>query len=311
MRRASRDVALVIPSLGANSLDRCLDAVERLEPSPQRIVVAVSGSAAPSPRAGVEMVRSKRRLGFAAAVNLGFARAGEGCGRLAILNDDALPPPHWLEVLGDALDVDDRLAAVQGTVTDARGDLVDGRGIAFDRWWLPVQVGRGLPALDEQRGDRGTIVAASGTAVLLRTDALAAASSGELAPFDPAFGSYHEDVDLGLRLARIGWRAAWVGGAPVLHVGSASGSGMRWRHPWWLLANRWRAVAGNLTPRAFLAGLPHMLRGDLRATRTLLRSNPRAPVAQAAVALALPAIVLASWRRTTPGRRLTALPAVP
>jgi GT2 family glycosyltransferase len=303
----------VIPSLGAASLGRCLDAVHRLEPPPRRVVVALSGPSpsAPPTRSPVELVRSERPLGFAAAVNLGFARAASGCERLAVLNDDALPPPDWLEVLDAALEADDRLAAVQGTITDADGDFVDGRGIELDRWGLPVQVDRGEPIREECDSVRRDALAVSGTAALLRADALAQASCGRMTPFDPAFGSYHEDLDLGLRLRRLGWRAAWVGGAAVRHIGSASGARMHWRHPWWLLANRWRAVAGNLTRRALVHELPRLLRGEVRAIRTLARSNPRAPVVAAGVAFAWPGLVAAAWRRSTPGQRLTALPDTP
>lgn len=306
----ARAIAVVIPSLGTGSLDACLDAVRSLEPAPARVIVVLSGGAELAPRAGIEVARSARKLGFAAATNLGIAQAVQNAGRIALLNDDALPPPHWLEALGDTLDRDLRLAAVQGTLTDAGGRVVDGRGITFDRWALPVQVDRGLPVTGEDRTPR-PVLAVSGTAALWRTEALAAVSTGAIAPFDPAFGSYHEDLDLGLRLRRLGWRSAWVGGAPVRHLGSASGAAMRWRHPWWILANRWRALAGNLAAGALLGALPRLLRGELRALRTLSRSNPRAPVVAAAVAAAWPWLVVAGWRRSTPGRRLAALPELP
>jgi hypothetical protein len=136
-------------------------------------------------------------------------------------------------------------------------------------------------------------------------------STGTARPFDTQFGSYHEDLDLGLRLARLGWKASWVGGAPALHEGSVSSSTMRWRHPWWLLVNRWRALAGNLTPRAFFRALPRMIRGDLRAVNTLARDNPRSfPVAVAA-AIVWPALVTRGLMRATPGPRLAALPDAP
>jgi GT2 family glycosyltransferase len=307
LRAAAPAIAVVIPSLGTGSLDACLDAVRSLEPAPARVIVVLSGGAELEPRAGIEVTRSARALGFAAATNLGIAMAARDAGRIALLNDDALPPPHWLEALGEALDRDPRLAAVQGTLTDAGGHTVDGRGITLDRWALPVQVDRGLPATGEDRALR-PVLAVSGTAALLRSEALAEVSTGAIAPFDPAFGSYHEDLDLGLRLWRLGWRSAWVGGAPARHLGSASGAAMRWRHPWWLLANRWRALAGNLAAGALLGLLPRLLRGELRALRTLSRSNPRAPAVATAVAAAWPWLVVAGLRRATPGQRLAALP---
>ena len=308
-RPAAPAIAVVIPSLGRGALEDSLHAVRALQPAPARVIVVVSGGAALAPRPGLEIVRSERTLGFAAACNLGFAAARD-FDRVAILNDDALPPPRWLEVLNGALDGDPALAAVQGTVTDADGRIVDGRGITLDRWALPVQVDRGLPVNGERTALR-PVLAVSGTAALWRATALAAASTGVMAPFDPAFGSYHEDLDLGLRLQRLGWRSAWVGGAPARHLGSASGAAMRWRHPWWILANRWRALAGNLSAAALLGSLPRLLRGELRAVRTLTRANLRAPLVAVAAAAAWPWLVVAGWRRTTQGRRLAGLPEAP
>jgi GT2 family glycosyltransferase len=136
----------------------------------------------------------------------------------------------------------------------------------------------------------------------LRLEALRQATLQRGGIFDPQFDCYHEDLDLGLRLLRLSWQASWVGGASVRHLGSASGPSLRWRHPWWVLANRWRALAGNLKVGALLGDLP-------RAVRTLQRSNPRVPAVAAAVAISLPAMIGRAWLRKTPGPRLTSLPA--
>jgi len=296
--------ALVIPSLGSPHLAACLEAVAALSPPPQPVVVVLSGHhASRTCPEGVQVVRRAQRLGFAAAVNAGLAQLPEDGERVALLNDDALPDPSWLARLEAALADDGGLAAVQGTVRDATGERVDGRGIALDRCGLPVQVDRGAPCEPEPAAPRA-LLAVSGTAALLRVAALRQA---ELAPgviFDPRFGSFHEDLDLGLRLARLGWRSAWVPDAACRHLGSATASGLRWRHPWWVLANRWRALAGNLAPAALARALPRLARGELRAVHTLLRHNPRAAGVGLAVALAAPFLVASALARRSPGPRL-------
>ena len=299
---------IVIPTLGGPHLRSCLDAVAALDPSPERIVVVVSGSASvPEHSSSIEVISNEGRLGFAAAVNAGINALGNDVERVALLNDDAIPPPGWLGPLEAALDADPALAAVQSTVTNTLGAAIDGRGINLDDVALPIQVDRGSSPVPEPAQPR-FVIAVSGTASLYRVRALRESALADGAILDPRFGSYHEDFDLGLRMRRLGWRAAWVPGAGPSHVGSATGHDLTWRHPWWLLTNRWRALAGNLTPAAFFTALPTLFRGELRAIRTLARTNPRVmPTAAAALAY-LPWIVIRSLGRPSPGPRLTALP---
>jgi len=300
--------ALVIPTLGGSHLAHCLDAVAELDPAPSQVVVIASGGEnGPVVPSEVELVVSERRLGFAEAANTGFASIASSCDRMALLNDDAVPAPDWLEPLERALDANAALSAVQGTVTDAVGATVDGRGITLDRFGLPIQVDRGATPAPEA-ADAKPVLAVSGTASLFRTTALSEASLADGAIFDPVFGSYHEDLDLGLRLRRLGWSAAWVPGAWTSHVGSATSRRHGWRHPWWVLTNRWRALAGNLTAGALAAALPRLLRGELRALRTLARGNARVLVAALPALGYLPFLAVHGLRRPSAGPRLTALP---
>jgi GT2 family glycosyltransferase len=307
-RGAGASTAVVIPSLGAPTLGSCLEAVAELNPQPHTVLVVLSGGAPVPPRPiDIRVVESRPRLGFSAAVNLAFTELDGKVDRIAVLNDDALPPSDWLTVLGGTLDDDPALAAVQGTIADGGGAVVDGRGIEFDRWGLPVQVDRGR-RLDADPDGPHAVLAVSGTAALFRLEALRRAAVDPGPVFDPRFGSYHEDLDLGLRLHRLGWTAAWTGGAASRHLGSSSGRQLRWRHPWWLLANRWRALAGNLSASALIRAMPRLIRGELRAIHTLSRSNPRATPVAAAVLLSLPAVVVSGWRRKTAGPRLAEIP---
>jgi len=300
-------IPVVVPTLGAPTLAACLEAVASQDPAAGPILVVASGPvAAVEPGPAVEILRSSRRLGFAAAVNRGLRAAG-GAPVVAVLNDDAVPAPGWLAALHRGLAAAPRAAAVQGTVTDAEGGLVDGRGIALDSYGLPIQVDRGRPTAPEPVRPARRL-AVSATACLYRSEALRAAALLPGTVFDEAFGSYHEDLDLGLRLGRLGWESLWVPDAPCRHLGSVSGSKLTWRHPWWLLANRWRALAGNFRTAALIRALPRLLRGELRALRTLGRGNPRAPSAGLAVAACWPWLLAAGMARRTPGPRLNALP---
>ena len=299
--------ALVIPTLGGPRFESCLEAVANLDPAPDAVVAVLSGGASePEVDSAVEIRHSTERLGFARAVNEGIRALPSDVEAVAVLNDDADPEPEWLGALGAVLAADPGLAAVQGTALDGGGSLIDGRGIELDRWGLPVQIDRGK----ELSGEEGTraVVAVSGTACLFRMRALRDTAMSGLEIFDERFDCYHEDLDLGLRLMRMGWRSAWTGGARVRHLASATGPSFRWRHPWWILANRWRALAGNLSRDALLTSLARLYRGELRAVRTLLRDNPRAVPTAVGVSLALPYLITSGWRRRTSGKRLAGLP---
>ncbi len=257
------------------------------------------------------MILDDHRLGFAAAVNRGIRAVAAETPFIALLNDDAEPSPQWLETLVSALKNHHHLSAVQGTVIDADDPpLVDGRGLSLDHLGLPIQVERGTEPDDGKRciEDR---LGVSATACLYRSKALEAVRFKNESVFDEAFDCYHEDTDLALRMVRLDLRSAWVPGAPCLHLGSASGNKRTWRHPWWILANRWRALAGNLSPLAFGLNFPRFFRGELRAVRTLTRRNKRAFPVSILVLAALPLIKVKGWLRSTPGPRLRRLPAGP
>jgi GT2 family glycosyltransferase len=305
-------VAVVIPSLGAPSLIQCLAALEAQSRQPDRIIVVLSGSADP-PRVGsaVTWFRCAERLGFAAAVNQGIRALPSDVSFVALLNDDAEPAPSWLGTLLSALKDNDALTAVQGTVvTTDNPPVVDGRGLAFDRLGLPVQVDRGMAPDDGIRKLENRL-GVSATAAIFRRKDLDAVRLKDGSILDETFDSYHEDTDLALRLLRLGLETAWVPGASCRHLGSASGRRRSWRHPWWILANRWRALAGNLTPIAFGLSFPRLIAGEVRAVRTLARTNPRAIPVAFLVLVSLPFLKIQGWLRQTPGPRLHRLPLDP
>lgn len=301
--------ALVLPSLGALSLESCLQAIEALEPPPDEVLVVLSGEASQKTSTRIfSALRFPERLGFTSAVNAGISAVLSRADFVGLLNDDALPEPRWLGQLTHAFGADPMLAAVQGTVTDADGEMVDGRGILINRWGLAEQVDRGRPA-EPEPGLPEDRMAVSATAAFFRAQALRDSALDGGAILDPSFDSYHEDVDLGLRLARLGWRSRWIPGARCRHLGSSTGLRLPWRHPWWLLANPWRVVAGNFRPMSALRILPGTAWGELRALPRLSRQNPRTLLVALGVAVALPGLLANGWRRTTPGPRLASLPA--
>jgi len=139
-------VAAVVPTVGASPhLGRCLEA---LRAEGVETVVVHQGAGEPpedARRLADRLLRLPENLGFAAATNLGIAAtAGD---YVATVNDDAVVEPGWAAALVAALDADPGAAAAQGTnLRLADPAHLDGRGLAWNRWWQAVQVGHGEPA---------------------------------------------------------------------------------------------------------------------------------------------------------------------
>lgn len=267
-----RRVSAVVPTAGGSPLlGRCLAALSRDGGDALELVVVVQGEAAAlTAAAGAgasevlgladRVLRLPANRGFAAATNHGVAAAGGDY--VATVNDDALVEPGWLAALVAALDADPQAAAAQGTnlVLD-RPTVVDGQGLAWNRWWQAVQVGRGgapPPAGEPPR----EVFGVSATAALYRRAALDAVAAAPGRPFDERLGAYYEDVDLACRLRRAGWRALSVPAARALHAGSLTGGAMPRRRLAWIYGNRW-AVAARWLGRGFPRALAAMAARDL------------------------------------------------
>ena len=203
-------------------------------------------------------------LGFAAGTNLGFAASASPF--VATVNDDAVVRPGWCQAILGALAADPRAVAAQGV--NLRLDdpaTVDGAGLAWNRWWQAVQLGRGTPAPAEG-AEPHEVFGVSATAAVYRRAALAGvrrlAGAGGGGAFDERLVSWYEDADLAVRLRAAGGRALSVPAARALHAGGATGGRRPVRYASLLYANRWLAVMRLLGRRLPLAK-PRLLARDL------------------------------------------------
>jgi len=165
---------------------------------------------------GCTVLRQAENTGFARGVNLGW-RAAQGNGWIAILNSDVTLDTRWLERLiaasgdfgfatGAIFNSTDR-AAIDGTY-----DLLSRAGCAWRAGY-----GERNPDLRQSRAGAAPVILAPGTACLFRRDVLE-----KLGGFDEDFGSYLEDVELGLRCIREGYEGIFVPDAIAWHHGSAT-----------------------------------------------------------------------------------------
>lgn len=221
------------------------------------------------------LVTFSRNLGFASAANEGIARTRAPF--VLLVNNDAVIARDYTARLAARLALDERLAAVQGVIRDARGKLVDTAGLEWNQRGeaVPVFGGQEISRLPRNAFE---VSGVSATAALYRREALdKVARHGR--PFDERFFAYYEDVDLSLRLARAGWRFSCDPNAVAWHEGSRTGRRTPFRRAIWTARNRWRTLFRNFD-RAFLARrLPRLLRADLAHARTLGLAGLLLPVA--------------------------------
>jgi GT2 family glycosyltransferase len=162
----------------------------------------------------VRVVALPENRGFAGGNNAGVREAR---GRfVALLNNDAVPEPGWLQALVSGIDEPVGFTLVTSRVVymhdpgliDSAGDSLLASGGAFKRHHgAPVEVAR----------ESTEVFGVCGAACLLPKHVF-----DELGGFDEDFFASHEDVDLSYRARLLGYRCRYVADAIVRHHGSAT-----------------------------------------------------------------------------------------
>jgi GT2 family glycosyltransferase len=160
----------------------------------------------------VQVIELERNVGFGSAVNAG-ASAGHG-EAIVLINDDVELEPGSLAALVEPLEADARTGMVAGVTVMPGSDIIDGFGIELDATLAAYNRGRHQPA---SSATLGRLAMPSGGLAAYRRSAIEQAGG-----FDERLFAYGEDVDLGLRLRRLGWAASAAAQARATHVGGAT-----------------------------------------------------------------------------------------
>jgi len=215
--------SIVIPVHNHAALTRqCLEALmaSPVEGALLEIVVVDDGSTDSTPDLladyleNVRVVRHEQASGFAGACNDGAAAASGDW--LVFLNNDTIPEPGWLDALL-------RYASEREQVgfTGAKLLFPNGRiqhaGVVFARNLSPHHIYAGFPsdhpAVNKSR-EFQVVTAACG---LIRRELF-----DEAGAFDQAFVNGYEDIDLCLRLRRLGYEVHYCHESVVSHLESAT-----------------------------------------------------------------------------------------
>jgi len=152
-------------------------------------------------------------LGFAGGNNAGLRYAlNHGSEYVWLLNNDTLPEPDALSTLVEKARSDRRIGAVASVCYYAdRPEVVQIWGGGRVNLWIGYS-----PNTDVPRAD-GWFHWLNGTSLLLSRCAL-----DDAGLLDPGFFLYWEDVEMGVRLRKRGWRLAVAPQSKILHKVSAS-----------------------------------------------------------------------------------------
>lgn len=166
--------------------------------------------------AGCRIVDMGENAGFARAVNRGWQAASSPW--IAILNSDVELDPEWLANLLTSLALPNATASfATGLILNATNrNVVDGTYDLVCRSGCAWRAGHGEAAPPAGSCVK-QIAIAPGTACLFRREVLE-----RLGGLDEDFGSYLEDIDLGLRCLRHGFAGIFVAAAVAWHHGSAT-----------------------------------------------------------------------------------------
>ena len=234
------------------------------------------------------VVLNERNLGYAIANNRGTRLAqGEF---LALLNNDLVLLPHWLEPMLGAHRALRRRAGLIGNVQlEARTGAIDHAGIAINPQGKPVHTRVLPPALGRFLFPLRHMPAVTGACLLIDR-----ALWVQLGGFDEGYVNGGEDVDLCFRARALG-RINAVALRSVVrhHVSAAPGRKRRDEENSYRLARRWR--------REFVAAADEPAREWCRNYLTTIFPHPR-PQDYRLVCHAL--WYLAGLRRTPPPEAL-------
>lgn len=243
-------IAVVIPTLCADErLAECLSSLKRQTLTGFEIQV-VDNSGRGEARAafdsrfpGVEWIENSRNVGFGAAVNQAVAASSREF--IAVLNDDAVACPTWLEELCAVMSPRPGAGMCASAVRLYGAERLDSAGMLIGGDGSSKQRGHGEPPERYER-EREALLP-SGSAALYRRAMLE-----EIGLFDEDFFLYCEDTDLGLRARWAGWDCAYAPRAVVEHHYSHSAGRASALKAYYVERNRLFTLAKNFPGRLLL-----------------------------------------------------------
>jgi GT2 family glycosyltransferase len=161
----------------------------------------------------VQLIPLDRNTGFPGGNIAGLESArGE---YIALLNNDAVPDPRWLEELVSAMDGNPGAGICASRLICMGTDIVDSAGDGYATSLKGFKRGEGQPA--DGFADRAYVFGACAGAALYRREMI-----DQIGFLDDDYFLIHEDTDLNFRAQLAGWKVLYVPSAIAFHKVHAS-----------------------------------------------------------------------------------------
>lgn len=237
------DLSVAIVVVNWNGLDytsACLDSLRKVDFPNFKVLVVDNASQNPegvqlkAAFPEIQMIQSKKNLGFTGGNNLGMKAAlDQGFSHVLLLNNDTLVEPDFLDNMINIFVSDPKVGVVQPMIC-----FLHDRG----KIWSAGGKWRSFLSRAVTLGDRKKLDAylvktteldwATGCAFLVSAKAIR-----EVGPLDDHFFAYFEDVDWSLRFKRAGYQIRFCSEAKIYHEAGAS--------------SKSHGPEGSLSPRVF------------------------------------------------------------
>ncbi len=219
-------ISVIIPNRdGEPLLAECLDSLARQSRPADEVIVVDNGSAdgsrelAAAHSLGPRLIELPGNGGFAAAVNRGIESAGAEV--IALLNNDAVADPRWIEAGLEAFQRYPLVFMFASKMLDKeRPEIIDSAGDLYPPDGRPRSRGRGEAAREFDTPVE-VLYPCAGAAFYRRS------LFDEVGLFEESFFAYLEDVDLGLRARGRGHVCLYIPEAVVHHAGAMTELGDR------------------------------------------------------------------------------------
>jgi GT2 family glycosyltransferase len=277
---ATLTTILVLSVDEAPLLESCLPAA-LAQPDARVLVIdnaCTDGTVSLCERLGVEFVRLRERVSYAAAVNAGIQRSGGDA--VLLLNADCVLDAGFLEAARVRLSrpgvgsVAPKLIRATGPRVADRLDVLDTAAMVVDRRRKNGLVGHGTPASGYSTA--GDVFGGDGACVLYRREVLNACAVGNEV-LDEDMELWASDVDLAWRAQLLGWRAVYEPAAVAWHqrfYSPSTRAALAEHHRRLQFRNRYLMMLKNDTAAGLLRDLPWVLTYELLALgHVLLRER--------------------------------------